>query len=102
MFKKLELNFEEEKKAKEDEIKKKNMIERKTKLKPILKDEIEEFGTKVDKIVEYLTRKRQEQRMESVKVDFDPNLLKTQTYEATVEDDRQQQALELQKQQIKA
>jgi predicted patatin/cPLA2 family phospholipase len=77
LFKKLEEKHKAVEEEREHLIKMKNLEERRNKLKPILNEEIKEFGQKVDTIVSYLTRKRQEQRIESNLTDFDPNRLKS-------------------------
>ena len=42
----------------------------------------------MERIVEYLTRKKAQERMEYHLNDFDPSQLKTNTYNTTVDDDR--------------
>ena len=39
-------------------VKEKTLEERRTKFKPLLQEELDQFSSKVDKIVSYLTRKR--------------------------------------------
>jgi len=51
--------------------------ERKIKFKPIIKEELQEFAHKVDKIVEYLTLKKKEDR--NIKP-ADPPVAKSQKY----------------------
>ena len=63
--------------------KEKTLEERKTKFKPIIQEELAQFSTKVDQIVTYLTRKRQEERTGLRKLPGSVDLvgLRTQTYE---------------------
>ena len=56
------------------------MEHRRNRLKPILKEELKEFSYKVDKIVDYLTRKRYEERLDQNRNPFDPSPLKTMVY----------------------
>jgi CRISPR/Cas system endoribonuclease Cas6 (RAMP superfamily) len=51
--------------------------EKKNKFKPIIQEELQEFAHKVDKIVEYLTFKKKEDR--NIKP-VDPHIVKSQKY----------------------
>ena len=51
--------------------------EKKNKFKPIIQEELQEFAHKVDKIVEYLTFKKKEDR--NIKP-ADPQIVKSQKY----------------------
>ncbi len=51
--------------------------EKKNKFKPIIQEELQEFAHKVDKIVEYLTFKKKEDR--NIKP-ADPPIVKSQKY----------------------
>ena len=64
--------------------------ERKTKFKPIIKEELEQFSHKVDQIVQYLTIKRQEKRIEENKIGLNLKNLRTDTYEQTMVKDMEQ------------
>ena len=66
-----------------NQFKQKVLEERKTKFKPIIKEELQQFSTKVDAIVAYLTVKRQEKRYEENKINMDLIKLRTNTYEQT-------------------
>ena len=64
LFKKIEEDYGTKQSLIEDEIKQRILEEKKNKFKPIMQEELDHFSNKVDQIVQYLTRKRQEQRAE--------------------------------------
>lgn len=61
LFKKIEQKAKEQEVEKEREFKEVTML-RKQKFKPIIQEELHQFSSKVDSIVEYLTSKRQAER----------------------------------------
>jgi len=89
MHKKIEHDFGSKQKEFEQQIRDKSNYERRTKLKPIIKEELEQFSSKVDKIVSYLTNKRKEERIEQNYVDMDFQALRSHTYEQVVQQERE-------------
>jgi hypothetical protein len=59
----------------------------------MLKQELQQFSTKVDAIVAYLTVKRQEKRYEENKIDLNLVKLRTNTYEQTKYKDQVKKAV---------
>lgn len=70
-------------------------------MKPIIKEELEQFSSKVDKIVSYLTNKRKEERIEQNYVDMDFQALRSHTYEQVVQQEREQMEQHVNKQVVK-
>lgn len=102
LFKKIQDQYSGQLNEQELQHKEKALEERKTKFKPILQEELDQFSNKVDQIVSYLTRKRQEERTNTLRQaanSVDLVGLRTQTYEQVVEKDREaKEATVLQKQ----
>ena len=71
LFKKIEEDYGTKQSLIEDELKQRAIEEKRTKFKPIIQEELDHFSNKVEQIVQYLTRKRQEQRAGQSKVNLD-------------------------------
>lgn len=90
LFRRLEKEYSAHLQEKEMELKEKYQEDRRTKFKPLIQQELDQFSNKVDKIVSYLTRKRQEERTVLYGGgSADLVGLRTQTYEQVVEKDRE-------------